>query len=261
MIHVDGLSFSYPASAPLFKNFSFEVEAGAAWAIVGASGCGKTTLLNILAGLLSPDSGSIVIEGSKLKRPRPRTGLVLQEYGLLPWATVRQNTYLGLRIRALYGPDGVHSPVDENTDNGEERVAYWLKRLGIDRIADQYPHQVSGGQRQRTAIARTLVMNPDLLLMDEPFGALDLPTRIDLQNLTMQLRRETNLTSIIVTHNIEEAAYMGERILVLTRGPHTTPHIAANPGAGKTGFRNSEDFRATCAEIGRMIGEDGDEMA
>ena len=261
MIQVDRLSFAYPGAEPLFLNFSFEVEAGTSWAIIGTSGCGKTTLLNLLAGLLLPASGRVVIQGKNLTRPRPRTGLVLQEYGLLPWATVRQNAGLGLRIRALYGPDGVHSPEDEDISDGETRVDYWLDRLGIHTIADQYPHQVSGGQRQRAAIARTLVLNPDLLLMDEPFGALDLPTRIDLQNLTMQLRREHNLTTIIVTHNIEEAAFMGERILVLTQGPHTAPKIVANAGAGGINYRKHEGYRDVCAELCRMIGEETCEVA
>jgi len=261
MILADSITFAYPGSAPLFLNFSFEVEEGGAWSIIGTSGCGKTTLLNLLAGLLRPSAGQVIIQGKELTRPRPRTGLVLQEYGLLPWATVRENTELGLRIRALYGPDSIHSPADEDLRDGTERVDFWLDRLGIDSVEHKYPHQVSGGQRQRTAIARTLVLNPDLLLMDEPFGALDLPTRIDLQNLTMQLRHEHNLATIIVTHNIEEAAFMGKEILVLIQHPHTNAYVVANAGAGAADYRHTLEFQDVCAQLGRMIGETDREVA
>ena len=261
MIEVDRLSFSYPTADVLFEDFSFGVAQGTSCAIIGTSGCGKTTLLNLLAGLLQPSSGRVVINGTTIVRPRPRTGLVLQDYGLLPWSTIRENIILGLRIRAFYGPDGVHSPPDETLENGPARADFWLARLGIDVIADKYPHQVSGGQRQRTAIARTLVLNPDVLLMDEPFGALDLPTRVDLQDLTMQLRREHNLTTIIVTHNIEEAAYMGESILVLAQRPHSIPTLVANPDAGEPGFRDSAEYRATCAQLRLMIGDNVREVA
>ncbi len=261
MIQIDSLSFSYPAGTPLFQDYSFFIGRGQAWAIIGPSGCGKTTLLSLLAGLILPVSGQILIDGQELKRPRPRTGLVLQDYGLLPWASVWDNVRLGLQIRAFYGPDGIHSPKDETLADGDERADHWLSRLGIDRIGQKYPHQISGGQRQRAAIARTLVLNPDLLLMDEPFGALDLPTRLDLQNLTMQLRREQRLTTVIVTHNIEEAAFMGEHILVLTNPPHREPVVVANPRAGESEYRPSDEYTAKCQHLYALIGDESREMA
>ena len=148
----------------------------------------KSTLLMLLAGLLMPQNGVITVNGERIERPRPRTGLILQEYGLLPWATVRENVTLGLRIRRFYGPDGRHVPVDirVNATDAYVKVDHWLTRLGIDEVAEQYPGQISGGQRQRTAIARTLVLDPDLVLMDEPFSALDAPTRESLQALTLE---------------------------------------------------------------------------
>jgi NitT/TauT family transport system ATP-binding protein len=171
MIRVHDLTFTYPNGTTIFEALSWTVERGEAWAIIGPSGCGKTTLLYLLAGLRQPSAGRVLIDGQPLARPRPRTGLILQDYGLLPWATVWDNAALGLRIRGFYGPDGVHTPSDEKFGDRQARVDYWLKRLGIDHVAQQYPDRISGGQRQRAAIARTLVLWPDLLLMDEPFGA------------------------------------------------------------------------------------------
>ncbi len=178
MIHVDSVTFAYPHHAHIFEDFSLSISRGETWAILGPSGCGKTSLLYLLAGLNQPTGGQISIEGELLKRPRPRSGLILQDYGLLPWSTVRQNVELGLRVRQFYGEDGKHTPVNFQPAN---TVSYWLERLGIAEIAEKFPAQISGGQRQRTAIARTLALEPDLLLMDEPFSSLDAITRGDLQ--------------------------------------------------------------------------------
>jgi NitT/TauT family transport system ATP-binding protein len=261
MIQVQGLTFAYPNGTIVFDTFSWTVTRGEAWAVIGPSGCGKTTLLYLLAGLRRPTAGQVLIDGQPLTRPRPRTGLILQDYGLLPWATVWDNAALGLRIRAFYGPDGVHTPADEKLDDRGARVDHWLKRLGIDHVAHQYPHQISGGQRQRTAIARTLVLRPDLLLMDEPFGALDALTREDLQNLTLELRTEQSLTTVIITHNIEEAVFMGEKILVLDQPPNREAVIVQNPQAGSVGYRKQDTFFARCNELRMLMGEESDEMA
>jgi NitT/TauT family transport system ATP-binding protein len=237
------------------------VERSEAWAIIGPSGCGKTTLLYLLAGLRQPGAGRVLVDGQSLARPRPRTGLILQDYGLLPWATVWDNAALGLRIRGFYGPDGVHTPSDEEFGDRQARVDYWLERLGIDHVAQQYPDRISGGQRQRAAIARTLVLRPDLLLMDEPFGALDALTREDLQNLTLELRAEQHLTAVIVTHNIEEAVFMGEKILVLGRPPNREALVVQNPQAGDAGYRQRDIFFTRCNELRDLMGEDAHEMA
>ncbi|MDO9301625.1 MAG: ATP-binding cassette domain-containing protein, partial [Anaerolineales bacterium] len=191
MINVHSLTFGYPHTAPIFQDFNWTVQRGETWAILGSSGCGKTTLLYLLAGLRFPTKGDIEIDGERLARPRPRSGLILQDYGLLPWATVRENAGLGLQVRDFYGEDGKHTPKNFQPENNSE---YWLTKLGLDEVADKYPAQISGGQRQRTAIARTLALSPDLLLMDEPFSSLDAITREDLQNLTLSLCAEQNLT-------------------------------------------------------------------
>jgi ABC-type nitrate/sulfonate/bicarbonate transport system ATPase subunit len=259
MIEISDLTFAYSAGHLVFDRFSWTVKAGEAWAVIGPSGCGKTTLLYLLAGLRQPTSGSIHIAGELLIRPRPTTGLILQDYGLLPWATVRENAGLGLRLREFYGPDGRHAPVHQVAGLMSEQVNFWLERLGIASLADKYMSQISGGQRQRAAIARTLVLRPDVLLMDEPFASLDAPTREDLQNLTLELQREQKLTTIVVTHNIEDAACLGERILVLAHPPHREPLVVENPSATQGvvpngGYRTQAAFLEKCNELRRLLG-------
>jgi NitT/TauT family transport system ATP-binding protein len=243
MIDLKSVTFAYPHTSPLFENFSLHICRGETWAILGPSGCGKTTLLYLLAGLRQPTSGQISIEGEILTRPRPRTGLILQDYGLLPWSTVRENVELGLRVRKFYGEDGRHTPVDFQPGND---VPYWLKRLGLDEVADKFPSQISGGQRQRAAIARTLALEPDLLLMDEPFSSLDAITRGDLQNLTLNLCTEQNLTLVMVTHAIEEAATLGKKILLLGNAPNQRARIFENPNAGQNDYRSSRAYHELC---------------
>ncbi len=258
MIIVDRLTFRYSGrGVPIFDGFSWHVGAGEAWSIIGPSGCGKTTLLTLLAGLRRPTSGTITVGGTVIQRPRPETGLILQDYGLLPWATVWDNVALGLRVRRFYGPDGKHAPrSDPPPDRREarERVEGWLRRLNIFEQRNKYPGAISGGQRQRTAIARTLALSPDLLLMDEPFSSLDAPTREDLQQLILQLQREMSLTSVIVTHAIEEAVILGRHILVLTAPPNTGPRIVPNPGAGSPGYRSTTEFLDKCSELRALLG-------
>jgi NitT/TauT family transport system ATP-binding protein len=246
MIKLEAVTFVYSEGPPVFKDFIWQVQRGESWAVLGPSGCGKTTLLYLLAGLLFPTSGVVRIDGHPLIRPRPQSGLILQEYGLLPWASVKQNAELGLHIRGFYGPDGKHAPSEPNTASD---VDQWLERLGLSAHAEKYPGQISGGQRQRTAIARTLALQPDLLLMDEPFSSLDAPTREGLQNLTLELAEEQSLTLVIVTHAIEEAAILGKQILLLSNPPNKNTIVIKNPGSGERGYRNSSEYHNLCREL------------
>jgi len=250
MIEFASLTYAYPDGQMIFRDFCWVVQRAESWVVLGPSGCGKTTLLYLLAGLRLPLDGQALIDGKPLLRPRPHTGLILQDYGLLPWATVRENAALGLRIRTFYGPDGKHAP-DEFQP--AQDVDPWLHRLGLAPFSDQYPGQISGGQRQRTAIARTLALQPDLLLMDEPFSSLDAPTREGLQRLTLELWREQSLTMVTVTHSIEEAAVLGEKILLLGQPPNTTPVVIENPGGGDPEFPDSAGYFALVRNLRRRI--------
>jgi len=244
MIEVSHLTYAYPTKSPIFQDFSWQAGRGEAWAVLGPSGCGKTTLLYLLAGLCFPSAGTVCVDGVALSRPRPRTGLILQDYGLLPWATVRQNAELGLRVRAFYGPDGTHAPEDFHP---EVDVLPWLERLGL-----------AGVQRQRIAIARTLALAPNLLLMDEPFSSLDAPTREGLQGLMLELWKERlgsldPLTMVIVTHAIEEAAVLGRKILLLGLPPTTTPIVIDNPGAEQPDFRETPTYLELVRSLRRQM--------
>ncbi len=257
MIEFQNLTFAYSGHPAVFEGFELRVEQGEAWSIIGPSGCGKTTLLYLMAGLRRPTAGLILIGGSPVTRPRPQSGLVLQDHGLLPWATVRENAMLGLKIQRFYGPDGKHAPRGSRLKKTDldQRVSYWLERLGIGDLQDKYPSQLSRGQRQRTAIARTLALNPDLLLMDEPFSALDAAIREDLQKAMMAFHDESDLSHIIVTHDIEEAVFVGEKILLLKGEANRESRVIENDMAGLEDFRNQPKFRERCETLRELLGE------
>lgn len=235
------------------------IPQGEAWAVIGPSGCGKTTLLYLLAGLLRPVGGRILIARTPIDRPRPQTGLVLQDHGLLPWATVEENARLGWVIRGFYGPDGRHSPADGKTDraSAKKKVDGWLERLRIDSLRRKYPAQLSRGQRQRAAIARTLSLDPDLLLMDEPFSALDAAIREDLQRVILSHQQESGITSVLVTHDIEEALFMGGRILVMRGESNRESQVMENVMAGREEQRALPGFREKLDALRHMLGVEG----
>lgn len=258
MIQIEGLTFAYAGQPPLFHDFSWSAAAGEAWAVIGSSGCGKSTLLYLVAGLRQPQAGRLRVAGRPVPRPRASTSLVLQDYGLLPWATVWENVALVMRMGRFYrgkaGSGAAPRPYPR-PDITPDQVDHWLARLGIAAQRDKYPSQLSGGQRQRAAIARSLLQQPDLLLLDEPFSSLDALTREDLQHLTVALRQETGLTTVVVTHSIEEAVFLGQRILVLGRAPNTVAQITENPEAGTTAYRGQPAYWQKVNELRAALEE------
>lgn len=227
---LDGVTFAYPGGRSVLSDFSWGIPEGESWAVIGPSGCGKSTLLYLLAGLRLPDSGQIRVAGETIEGPRRDIGLILQDHGLLPWETALENVGLGLRLRGV------------NRKEWKAAAQEWLKRLALDGLADRYPGQLSGGQRQRVAIARTLACSPKLLLMDEPFSALDAMTREALQMLALELGIARGLSSILITHDIREAVTLGNRILVMGATSDDSVAIIDNPGAGRQDFPESVEF-------------------
>jgi NitT/TauT family transport system ATP-binding protein len=175
--------------------------------VVGPSGCGKSTLMMIAAGLDAPSTGEILVDGLPAGPAGPRRTVVFQRFALFPSETVAQNIGFGLRVAGV------------GRDERDQRIAEQLEFMGLERFAGAYPHGLSGGMQQRVAIARALVVRPDILLMDEPFGALDAQTRTVLQEEVSRLRRVMNYTVMFITHSVEEAVYLGDRIVVMSRGP------------------------------------------
>ena len=231
LLQVQGLTKTFPnGGSPrvVLSEMDFVLSARDSLAVVGPSGCGKTTMLLIIAGLLAPSRGTIRLEGEPVSGTTHKNALVLQEYGLFPWKTTIENILLGAQMRQI-------KVMDETLTN--------LKmELGIEGLDNLYPHQLSGGQRQRVALARALLLNPKLLLLDEPFAALDTITREHLQNHLLSVFHNRSFSFILVTHNIEEAIFMGRHILVMS---DQTPGIKAmihNPGMGQPDYRETPEF-------------------
>jgi nitrate ABC transporter ATP-binding subunit len=175
--------------------------------MIGASGCGKSTLLRIIAGFEEPTTGDVSMDGNAITGPGSDRGMVFQDYALFPWMTVRENISFGPRQRQL--------PREEIAKTTDE----FVRMVGLERFAERYPNQLSGGMKQRVAIARVLANDANILLMDEPFGALDALTREQLQNELLQIWKRTGVTTIFVTHSVEEAVLLADRVLVMSAGP------------------------------------------
>lgn len=192
---------------------SFEVEAGSFVALVGPSGCGKSTVLDVMAGLSKPAAGSVEVDGRPLRGLNKRAVYMAQQDTLLPWRTVRDNVSLGPRLRGGRG-----AAVDELVDA-------WLARVGLAAFADAYPSQLSGGMRKRVAIAQTWIVGPDIVLMDEPLGSVDVHTRQHIESELLAIWETTGTTAVLVTHDLEEAVSLADRVVVFSAGPAS--HIVA----------------------------------
>jgi NitT/TauT family transport system ATP-binding protein len=210
-LEIHNLNQSFPRDdgtrLVVLDNISFEVKDKEFVCILGSSGCGKTTLLRMIAGLDTAESGSIVLDGEEMKGTNPKVGMVFQEYSLFPWRTVIDNIAFGLEMQGM-------------TKDERYRIAeHYLKLVNLAQFRDSYPSELSGGMRQRVAVARALALDPVLLLMDEPFGALDAQTRNMLQQELLEIWEATKKTVIFITHSVDEAVYLSDRIIVLTPRP------------------------------------------
>jgi len=177
--------------------------------VVGPTGCGKSTLLNVAAGLLQPSAGSVRVHGEPLRGLNSRAGYLFQQEALMPWRNALQNVVAGLEFRGV--------PSDEARRRGED----WLRRVGLGGFGDRYPHQLSGGMRKRVSLAQTLILDPELLLMDEPFSALDVQTRQLMENELLELWSADRKSVVFITHDLEEAISLSDRVVLLSAGPET----------------------------------------
>ncbi|MBV8796919.1 MAG: ABC transporter ATP-binding protein [Hyphomicrobiales bacterium] len=212
------------------ENINLEIKAGEFFVIVGPSGCGKSTLLDLLGGLTRPTSGRILIGGAPVTGPALDRGLVFQQYALFPWRTAQKNVEFGLEAKGV--------PARERADCAKR----FLDMVGLAEFCDRYPHELSGGMKQRVAIARSLAYDPDVLLMDEPFAALDAQTRENLQGELLRIWEQSGKTIVFITHGIDEAVYLGQRVAIMTSRPGRIKQVIEIPLASRS---RDEDLRAT----------------
>jgi NitT/TauT family transport system ATP-binding protein len=202
-----GRGWSAAAKLQVFQNISFTLEDGEFVSLIGPSGCGKTTVLNLVAGLDYPSSGAIYVDEKRVTAPGIDRGVVFQEFALFPWLTVADNIAFGLKSMGI--------PRAER----KQRVADFVELVGLTRFSDYYPNRLSGGMRQRVGLGRALVIDPKVLLMDEPFGSLDAQTRDAMQNALGEIWLRTRKTVLFITHDVREAVYLSDRVLVLSGRP------------------------------------------
>ncbi|HEU4976311.1 MAG TPA: ABC transporter ATP-binding protein [Baekduia sp.] len=249
MLEVTGLNKAYghgPNATEAVGDLTFKVERSEFVCIVGPSGCGKTTLLRCLSGLLPATRGEVRLHGELITRTPENMALVFQEYSrsLFPWMTVRENVAFPLR-RKKHAKDHARALVDRS-----------LEAVHLDEFASHYPWQLSGGMQQRVAIARALAYEPEILLMDEPFASLDAQTRGDLEDLTLRLRNEFGVTVVFVTHDIDEAVYLADRVVALTPRPTRVQEIVDIPlprPRDQLATKELPDFARLRAHVYRLI--------
>jgi NitT/TauT family transport system ATP-binding protein len=207
IISVKGINKVYDGQVHALKDVDLDFPAGALTTLLGPSGCGKTTLLKIIAGLLTPTTGDVLVKGKKVTGPGPERAFVFQDFALMPWATVLRNVAFGLELRGM-------APKERH-----DIARRYISHVGLASFEEKYPHELSGGMRQRVGLARALAVDADVLLLDEPFSAVDEQTRRKFQEDLLRLREIERKTFIFVTHSIEEAVYLSDRIVLLSRRP------------------------------------------
>jgi NitT/TauT family transport system ATP-binding protein len=239
------LTFRPPNRVPVraLQGFDIDIREGEFLSIVGPSGCGKSTFLSILLGLLKPDSGELSMHGKRIAGPGTDRAMVFQEFGLLPWRTVQHNVELGLELKGMAA------------DARREISARFIEMVGLAGFEQHYPHELSGGMKQRVGLARALATDPEVLLMDEPFAALDAQTRDLMQVELLRIWQETRKTVLFVTHQIEEAIYLSDRVMVMTKRPGHAKKIFPIdlPRPRNYEMRVTPEFNALKLDIWQML--------
>ena len=238
MLSIDNLSVNY-GSINVLDNICFSCESGEIFSLLGPSGCGKTSLLNVLAGNVTNFSGVVQLNNDIINHRVMNIGLIAQDYGLLPWKTVYGNIILPLKIKKL------------KLSHYNEKIDYVMEHLQIADLKKRYPNQLSGGQKQRVAIARTFTMDLNLLLMDEPFSALDAITREQTQQLFLDIWVQNKPITLFVTHSIEEAVFLGKKIVIFSTAPGKIITTIDNPAFGI--MRENPQFHNVCTAIREII--------
>lgn len=244
MLELTDCTAGYGARDAL-TGITLSTEPGRVSCIVGPSGCGKTTLLMLAAGLKRPRAGTVRLEGREVSPGDRSVGLILQHYGLFPWLTVRANVELGLRIRG--------APAEERRDTAAREI----EASGLQGLEERFPRELSGGQQQRVAIARAYALRPRLLLMDEPFSALDALNREALQDLLLASARARGTAVLMVTHSIEEAAYLGAVVWVMAGSPGRIVGGIQNPCQGEPGYRQDPQYLQACGKVRALMERGG----
>lgn len=236
-LHIEGAVYTYPGRAPIVNGIDWRLQAGGFHCLVGRSGCGKTTLLKLAAGLITPQSGRVVLQDGTPAAPGPQLGYVFQAPTLLEWQRVIDNVLLPVSLQ--------RRPLPEDL----ERAHGLLAMLGLSDHAQHYPRQLSGGQQSRVALARALILEPALLLLDEPFAALDAITRGELQDDLLRMCRLRHTTVLFVTHDISEAVYLGDRVAVMHQGRMLADLPVNLPAPRTQAMRHGAAFNAACAQV------------
>ncbi|WP_433887640.1 ABC transporter ATP-binding protein [Streptomyces sp. CA-111067] len=217
-LRFENVTLEFPGThQPAIQDISFRVARRKLVAVIGPSGCGKSTILNLAAGLLAPTTGEVYFNGERVTAVNSQAAYVTQQANLLPWLSVRANIGLALKFRRV--------PKDER----EERIAHWVKVVGLTGFEEHYPRELSGGMQKRVAIARALIYDPAIVLMDEPFGPLDAITRLKLQQDLLNLWEEQQGTLVFVTHDLNEAIYLADEVIVMSQGPGTVHRVLQVP--------------------------------
>lgn len=234
-------------SGPLtvVDNVSFSVDDGEFTTLVGPSGCGKTTMLNMVAGFIKPSSGQVMLDGRPIEGPGAQRGMMFQDYGVFPWLTIEQNIEFGLKLKANRVPAVERREITDR----------YLDLMGLSDFRRAYPRMLSGGMRQRLALARAYAVNPEFLLMDEPFGALDAQTRTAMQDLLLGVLQQVGKTVMLITHSVDEALYLSSRILVVSARPSRIRRIfdVPFPYPRSADLQDSPEFAEMRAEVRELV--------